>query len=740
MRILKNIYFSFPVQLMVLHFKKHQLLLFLWILLFAMVTKDFGKSYGIPYLFLDPEYLGNTNIYGFLILGIAYGGFVMTWNVTHYILNSFRFPFLATLQFPFAKYCLNNAILPLAFIIVYFSSLLKFQINLESYSNQQILIYASTFIGGMSIVMILSLTYFFNMNKNIFKMFGIMQGEKEPTPEEIEEERKKKFDKSWRVDYYLSNPFRTRIVRSVRHYQKHMIRSVFRQHHINAVIVESGAFIILISLSMLMDLPYFRIPAGASILLLFSILIMLLGAFSFWMRGWRTIGFVALLFLLNYMIRYNVFNYISQANGIDYSQKPALYDLDNLKKLSDKDNREKDRNQTLQILSTWRKKFTGKTNKKPKIIFIHASGGGLRSAIWTMNVLQTIDSLTEGKVFNNTILISGASAGMIGSAYFRELKLRSLTNDSINPSDKKYLNNLSQDILNPICFTLVVNDFFVPWQKFESGGRRYSKDRGYMFEKILDENTGSVLSKTLGDYSIPERNAVIPMMLISPVITNNGQRLYISSQPISYMTLPADIKNVNAHYEIDAVEFSSFFKDHDALNMSFLSALRMNASFPYITPFVSLPSEPSMIVMDAGARDNFGYETSVRFLHNFSDWIEHNTSGVIFLQIRDTKKHREIEGKLRQSIIDKILNPIGNFYSNWAKFQDFFDDNLISYSGSWFDKNLDVVTFQYIPRTESEEVSLSWHLTKREKTNILNAIHSEQNQAEMNRIKDLIAD
>ena len=64
----------------------------------------------------------------------------------------------------------------------------------------------------------------------------------------------------------------------------------------------------------------------------------------------------------------------------------------------------------------------------------------------------------------------------------------------------------------------------------------------------------------------------------------------------------------------------------------------MSASFPYITPNVNLPSEPSLEIMDAGLADNFGVSDAVLFLYNFKDWISENTSGVIVFNDSRFKK------------------------------------------------------------------------------------------------------
>src|SRR5690242_3191732 len=130
-RFIYNFYYSFPIQLLLLHFRKSQVLLVLWLILFLTVSGNFMELFGANALFLAPEYLGNVNAAGAAITGIATGIFIMSWNITTFILHSTRFRFLATSAKPFLKYCLNNAIIPLAFLILYFFEALYFDIVKE---------------------------------------------------------------------------------------------------------------------------------------------------------------------------------------------------------------------------------------------------------------------------------------------------------------------------------------------------------------------------------------------------------------------------------------------------------------------------------------------------------------------------------------------------------------------------------------------------------------------------------
>ena len=99
--------------------------------------------------------------------------------------------------------------------------------------------------------------------------------------------------------------------------------------------------------------------------------------------------------------------------------------------------------------------------------------------VWTLNALQAADSALSGQLMNKTTLITGASGGLLGAAVYRELFNRSLTDSLVNPNSSHYLRNIARDNLNPIIFSLLVNDLFLGFQKFEYNNKRYRKDRGY---------------------------------------------------------------------------------------------------------------------------------------------------------------------------------------------------------------------------------------------------------------------
>src|SRR5688572_11885082 len=203
-----KIAFSFPVQLFLNNFQRNHILILCWIILFAMITGSFGKYLGIPYLFLDPEYLNKVNFRSFFIIGLAIAGFSTAFHITCYIMDGHRFSFIGALSRPFTKFSINNSIIPIGFIIMYVYQVIAFQINNE-YSTRTDLAWNLTglFTGYVVMTLVFSV-YFWVTNKDIFKYVVCRIDEKIKLNVQVTRaSAMKKLDiarkKQIRVDYYI---------------------------------------------------------------------------------------------------------------------------------------------------------------------------------------------------------------------------------------------------------------------------------------------------------------------------------------------------------------------------------------------------------------------------------------------------------------------------------------------------------------------------------------------------------
>lgn len=741
MNRLKNYFNSFAVQLLILHVRRNVLILLPWVALFAIILNGFGSSFGIPFLFLDPEYMGKVNYWSFFLIGGTLGGFIMTFQISSYILNSFRFPFLATLQQPFATYVINNSVIPGAFLLLYLIRIALFQVNSQMAGTTQIIVNLLALILGLTFTILIVASYFFRTNQTLpyilvkKKKKGEQVYERLEMKQELNWESVQKASRVWPVHNYLNKNLRTRLVRGVEHYDERLLLAVFRQNHYNALFVEIFSLAALIALGYLIENPVFIIPAGASIFLLFSTVIMLIGAFNYWTWGWRTLSFLLLMAFISVLIQLGAFNYQSKAFGVDYSTK-VPYTVERMEEISSFEQIETDRAYTLQMLQNWKEK---QSNPKPKMVIVNASGGGHRASFWTYTVMQQLIVTLGDKVMENSILFTGASGGMLGLAYFRELYLRKKNGEAVEfSSNSRYADNIAKDLLNPVTFTIVVNDLFYPWRKFKIGSQTHRKDRGYIFEKYFHLNTENILNKKISDYSGAEFNAEIPMMVLAPVVIRDERKLFISAQPVSYLTRPFDKKGELSHSRVDGIDFREYFAENNADSLRFSTALRMNATYPYILPNVVLPTEPAVEVMDAGIRDNYGFETTMRFLYAFKDWINEHTGGIILVNINSSDA--EILGKsfTGRNFFNRVFDPIGNLYSNWTEIQNYHQNYLFYYARDWFNGRAEWVEFNYIPGEKEEAASMSFHLNLSEKKDVLEAIDKPENILALQLIEHLL--
>src|SRR5690242_5911185 len=169
----EGFFYSLPVQLVFLHFRRYQILLLFWFILFATISGHFLKPYGADSLMLDPEYLGNVGALSIAFVGFAIGSFIMSWNITTFILHTTHIRFLATTAQPFLKYCINNAVIPLIFLFCYCWFTVNYQRREELASAIQILTLAGGFLGGFILSIAIAFGYFFGTDKNIYRKMAI---------------------------------------------------------------------------------------------------------------------------------------------------------------------------------------------------------------------------------------------------------------------------------------------------------------------------------------------------------------------------------------------------------------------------------------------------------------------------------------------------------------------------------------------------------------------------------------
>jgi hypothetical protein len=238
------------------------------------------------------------------------------------------------------------------------------------------------------------------------------------------------------------------------------------------------------------------------------------------------------------------------------------------------------------------------------------------------------------------------------------------------------------------------------------------------------------------DYEVPEREGLLPTMLLNSVVSKDGRKMIICTRPVRFMMKPLNDTAFHRSYESDAIDFNSMFVRQNATDISMLSALRMNATFPYALPNVWLPTQPIIDVMDAGLRDNYGQENTLRFIDNFKDWLQENTSKVVIIDIRDGSENTWNNSLNEHNILEFLTKPVALLRDNWSVMQDYYQHDALEYASKNYGKNLQTIMFRYTPSKKGNPAGLSFHLTAAEKKDIAASLYDKTNAEALKRLKD----
>ena len=485
--------------------------------------------------------------------------------------------------------------------------------------------------------------------------------------------------------------------------------------------------------------PLLRVPAGAGFLLLFSIMMGVVGAFKYFLKSWEAIGWTLFIVLLSMLVKYQVFDLRSIAYGLNYHSdagKEPVYDYQHIHNLFTKRRFYDERKIEEARLQLWKNK-SANGEPDPPLIVITVSGGGSRSAYWTFRALQYADSATGGVLFRNTVLVTGASGGMMGAAYWRSIHDATLQGLLKDPYSGKYQDNIGKDLLNSIIFSLASVDMISPFNKISISGYSYTRDRGYAMEQEMIRNTDGMLDKTIGYFKEREASGLIPEMIINGTIVNDGRRLIIANQPSGFLTQPEYALN-EPFPPIDIIDFATFFTAQNPYNLRLTSALRMNATFPLVLPVVKLPGKPNIDIMDAGLSDNFGNQVAIRYLSVMREWLQKNTREVIFLEIRDTREFEVASNSDQSSLGSQLFDPIFVIQNKWEAFQSSSQGYIRDLTPTFLNGKLRYLTLEYVPKEPKKAAELNFHLTQKEKDDIYQSINERQNQDVVDTLRKLL--
>lgn len=319
---------------------------------------------------------------------------------------------------------------------------------------------------------------------------------------------------------------------------------------------------------------------------------------------------------------------------------------------------------------------------KPKLVVLAVSGGAFRATFWTATMLDAFACEASGDSprlpgFTRSIrVLTGASGGTVASAYFaamfsetgeppaggvadfiRDDGLTAPTGPARSKAEALRCRRrfpIPRDALTAVAAYLIRDLTRLFWP----GPTEY--DRG----RALEDQWPLLASTTFGQMREREAAGRAPSLIVTPTLVETGAPLFISNLSLdeardkglapgvavepAAAQRPAKPGPEQARRRADrrnreSVElFDLLPRARSSLTLA--TAIRLNCTFPYVSPAVSLPTIPKRRVIDAGYYDNFGVDVATKYLGapDISDWIARHTSGVAVIQLRASPlRHRD---------------------------------------------------------------------------------------------------
>jgi predicted acylesterase/phospholipase RssA len=272
------------------------------------------------------------------------------------------------------------------------------------------------------------------------------------------------------------------------------------------------------------------------------------------------------------------------------------------------------------------------------LVVVAASGGAYRATFWTALILDKLQEINK-ELTAHIRLLTGASGGMVGAAYFASLSAEEIRQRSklVKLIEKDILDRqsdsqkvgvfLPRDSLSPVLQQFAMRDVLFLLLPLTA-----SNDRGEVLQGDWRRLAYSFSHfwPAAGDAN---RGWHRPSMIISPMILETGQPLLVSD-----LDLHGLVSSSNQQGMLSAQHTLEFFRlfPGSRNKLTLATAVRMSATFPIVSPAVDLPTEPRRRVVDAGYFDNYGMATALAYLRQQEviGWIERShLKGAIIIQI-----------------------------------------------------------------------------------------------------------
>jgi len=309
-------------------------------------------------------------------------------------------------------------------------------------------------------------------------------------------------------------------------------------------------------------------------------------------------------------------------------------------------------------LKAWNDRMVARYGGPRPVVVVSVSGGASASALYTADVLFTLERESPG--FSDQVrIITGASGGMLGASYFvsqfhpasksglyaareayaaawkKRFFEQAGTAEEFAAAEQAYKKvveaarqtartQLGNDFLRPIIQQWIHKDMPLAALPVAT-----INDRGMALELAWRKHLDGALHVPFKQFREAEQAGQIPSIVFTPMMIEDGRQLIISNLDLDYMvdsvvpeTSGTDVAQPKVPTERPShtgMEFYRLFPKADQFTLA--TAVRLNASFPYLSPSPALPTNPERHVVDAGYYDNYGTLTATKWAIRNLNWL-----------------------------------------------------------------------------------------------------------------------
>lgn len=363
------------------------------------------------------------------------------------------------------------------------------------------------------------------------------------------------------------------------------------------------------------------------------------------------------------------------------------------------------------------------------VIVVSAEGGGILAAAWATQVLTKVldplDQSERARFLSATRVLSGVSGGSTGLMYFETLFNRS-PQDAITNAMTAAVRNaaMADGSLGWVGYGMVYYDLLRPLWPYSG----YSlADRGETLERSWRAQLKTLLGNpkklpTMRDLASGVEDGTRPLLIWNSTVADSGRPMAITN------FTPPDNGDITSQYKL-----------YPGYDLDLTTAVRMSATFPYVSPISRPiasrnPVKPDVGLCDGGYADDFGAAPVYVALESATGNFQKIPKPVLWIQIRVSEPGADTP----EPIASTAVGPIWTLYGVRSTGQRARLERTNELARLQMkDKLMPIVVFQYPPNKNG--APLSWILSKEQKHQVEDGWAHSDWRDQMTEIREFLA-